>query len=111
MRESVQVLYYPDMMPEQTALKKAVLFFDEIHFMDRPSFSCDGGLGTIGAQSRLRWFEHAFRNDGVPLYVHGVRRPLPVFEERASHTFLVTSPSQKLLRLVGLSLLSSQKRV
>jgi hypothetical protein len=70
MRYSVKVLYYPDMIPEDTALKKAVLFFDEIHFMDRPSFMFEGGLGTIGAQSRLRAFEEMFRRDGVPLFVH-----------------------------------------
>ncbi|WP_175047407.1 hypothetical protein [Burkholderia lata] len=66
----MKVLYYPDMIPEDTALKKAVLFFDEIHFMDRPSFTFEGGLGTIGTQSRLRSFEELFRRDGVPLFVH-----------------------------------------
>ncbi|WP_175581862.1 hypothetical protein [Burkholderia singularis] len=70
MRDPVKVLYYPDMIPEDTALKKAVLFFDEIHFMDRPSFMFEGGLGTIGTQSRLRSFEELFRRDGVPLFVH-----------------------------------------
>lgn len=53
MRDKVNVLYYPDMIADQATLKKAILFFDEIHFMDRPSFTFEGGLGTIGMSSPL----------------------------------------------------------
>ena len=70
MREKIEVLYYPDMLSDQTTLKKAILFFDEIHFMDRPSFSFHGGFGTIGAASPLRQLEKSFRDNGVPLFVH-----------------------------------------
>ncbi len=70
MRDKINVLYYPDMFADQTTLKKAILFFDEIHFMDRPSFTFDGGLGTIGMQSPLRQFERLFRRDNVPIYIH-----------------------------------------
>lgn len=65
-------LYYPDMMPDNTTLKKAILLFDEIHFIDRPSFTLKN-YGTIGAPSPLREVEESFRDDAkIPLYVHGI---------------------------------------
>ena len=70
MRDKINVLYYPDMVADQTTLKKAILFFDEIHFMDRPSFTFDGGMGTIGMKSPLREFEQLFRRDNVPIHIH-----------------------------------------
>jgi hypothetical protein len=70
MRDKVNVLYYPDSLSDHLTLKKAILFFDEIHFMDRPSYSFEGGIGTIGMDSPLRGWEEKFRNDGVPLFVH-----------------------------------------
>jgi hypothetical protein len=36
--DPVNVFYYPAMAASDSALKKALLFFDEIHFMDRASF-------------------------------------------------------------------------
>lgn len=72
MRETIRVLYYPDMLADDLTMKKSVLFFDEIHFMDRPSFTFEGGLGTIGTESPLRQFAPLFKRDGVPLYVHEV---------------------------------------
>ncbi len=55
-------------------LKKAILFFDEIHFMDRPAFTFQTGpkasWGMIGSQSYLRPYEQSFREEGVPFYVH-----------------------------------------
>ena len=72
MRDKIKVLYYPDMQVSETTLKKCILFFDEIHFMDRPAFTI-GNFGLIGAQSPLRATEQSFREDaGVPLYVHSV---------------------------------------
>ncbi len=50
-------------------LKKAILFFDEIHLMDRPSFMF-GNFGMIGTASPIRQYEASFRENGVPLYVH-----------------------------------------
>lgn len=76
MREPVNVFYYPDMASSDITLKKAILFFDEIHFMDRGSFFFGGGqgqVGTIGAASPLRAYEHSFREHGVPLYVHDAK--------------------------------------
>lgn len=71
MRDKVNVLYYPDMQVSETTLKKCILFFDEIHFMDRPAFTI-GNFGLIGALSPLRMAEESFRKDaGVPIYVHG----------------------------------------
>jgi hypothetical protein len=73
MRDPVNVFYYPEMIASDSTLKKAILFFDEIHFMDRASFFFGGGrgqIGTIGAASPLREYEDAFRESGVPLYVH-----------------------------------------
>ena len=67
----INVFYYPEMLAAQATLKKAILLFDELHFMDRPSFSFGSGQGgLIGAPSPLRQFEALFRGEGVPLYVH-----------------------------------------
>lgn len=70
MRDSrINVFYYPDMFVARATLKKAILLFDELHFMDRPSFFF-GTLGTVGAACPLRPVEASFREDGVPLFVH-----------------------------------------
>lgn len=71
MRDKINVFYYPAEATANSTLKKAILFFDEIHFMDRPSFMFPGQYGTIGAPSPLRQFEASFRDEGVPLFVHG----------------------------------------
>jgi hypothetical protein len=77
MREKIRALYYPDFYPDPIALIKAILLFDEIHFMDRPAFSFylnpdpkAGGWGLLGAASPLRANEVELRENGVPLYVH-----------------------------------------
>jgi hypothetical protein len=57
------------MVAEHATLKKAILLFDEIHFIDRPSFMF-GNFGTIGTASPMRQVEQSFRDEGVPLYVH-----------------------------------------
>lgn len=72
MRDKVNVFYYPSMVAEQATLKKAILLFDEIHFIDRPSFMF-GKFGTIATASPLRRFEQSFRDERVPLYVHSPR--------------------------------------
>lgn len=59
------------MIVSETTLKKAILLFDELHFIDRPSFTFDN-FGSIGAASPLRSFEASFREAGVPLYVHSI---------------------------------------
>jgi len=69
--ERVNVFYYPDMMADIATIKKAILFFDEIHFMDRPAFTFAGGaFGLIGCASPLRRVEQSFREEGVPFFVH-----------------------------------------
>jgi hypothetical protein len=35
MRTPVNAFYYPDMALPELTLKKAILFFDELHFVDR----------------------------------------------------------------------------
>jgi hypothetical protein len=82
MRTPVNAFYYPDMISSDLTLKKAVLFFDELHFVDRASYSFGGGgqgqIMTIGCASPLRSYEASFRENGVPLYVHEVPNgPLP----------------------------------
>lgn len=72
MRSKISAFYYPDMYSSETTLKKAILLFDEIHFMDRPSFGIKN-YGSIGASSPIRQLEKSFRDAGVPLYVHEVR--------------------------------------
>jgi hypothetical protein len=73
MRDRINALYYPDYVPNLATLKRAILLFDELHVMDRPSFSFGGpktsNFGMIGADSPLRQYEQAFRNEGMPLYV------------------------------------------
>jgi hypothetical protein len=70
MRDKINVFYYPEMLADPATLKKAILFFDEIHFMDRPSFNFASGFGSIGMESPLRQWEKKFQEDGVPLFVH-----------------------------------------
>jgi hypothetical protein len=82
MRIPVNAFYYPDMISSEVTLKKAILFFDELHFIDRASYSFGGGgqgqIMTIGCASPLRSYEASFRENGVPLYVHGApNRKLP----------------------------------
>jgi hypothetical protein len=70
-KERINVFYYPEMSAAFPTLKKAILLFDEIHFMDRPAFTFGGGAyGLIGAPSPMRRVEDSFREDGVPLFVH-----------------------------------------
>jgi len=75
MRQPINALYYPDFTLNEITLKRAILLFDELHIMDRPSFSFGGykksNFGMIGAASPLRQYEQAFRDAGMPLYVHG----------------------------------------
>jgi hypothetical protein len=73
MRDPISVLYYPDFFADYVTVMKAILLFDEIHFMDRPSIMFGAGrgqFGTIGAASPLRSYEASFREEGVPLFVH-----------------------------------------
>jgi hypothetical protein len=69
LRDKVNAFYYPSMVADSATLKKAILLFDELHFVDRPSFTF-GNFGTIGTASPLRAYEASFRENGVPLYVH-----------------------------------------
>lgn len=75
MRDRLRAFYYPDFWVEYVTLIKSILVFDEIHFMDRPSFSFyfgpnSQGFVTVGAASPIRQHEAWFRSEGVPLYVH-----------------------------------------
>jgi len=73
MRNPINVFYYPDFCADHTTLMKAMLLFDELHFMDRPSMFFGGGpgqFGTIGAASPFRQIELAIRQEGVPFFVH-----------------------------------------
>ena len=60
------------MVADNATFKKSILLFDELHFIDRPSFTF-GHFGTIGTTSPLRAFEKSFRDEGVQLYVHSPR--------------------------------------
>jgi hypothetical protein len=73
MRDKINILYYPDFNVDYSTLVKAILLFDELHFMDRPSMMFGAGtgqIGTIGAASPLRQYQASFREQGVPLFVH-----------------------------------------
>lgn len=79
MRNKVSVFYYPSMIAYETTLKKAILLFDELHFIDRPSFMF-GNYGTVATTSPPGPYEQSFRENGVPLYVH-TPRDGPVYGE------------------------------
>src|SRR5579863_435584 len=75
MRDKLRAFYYPEFWVEFPTLVKSILLFDEIHFMDRPSFSFyfapnSHGFVTVGAPSPIRQHETWFRSQGVPIYVH-----------------------------------------
>ncbi len=91
MRTPVNAFYYPDMISSDLTLKKAILFFDELHFVDRASYSFGGGgqgqIMTIGSASPLRSYEAKFRENGMPLYVHeapGGQLPSEILEQVAA---------------------------
>lgn len=71
MRDKVNVLYYPGDVPDLSTLKKAILLFDELHFMDRPRYVFEWGCSSEAAErSPLRNLAGDFQAAGVPLYVH-----------------------------------------
>jgi hypothetical protein len=73
MRDPVRAFYYSNSFLPMATLLKSMLLFDELHLMDRPSFTfiCYGGhFGMVGHESPLRQYEQAFRDEGFPLYVH-----------------------------------------
>ena len=73
MRDRINAFYYPDFVADLATLMRAILLFDEIHMMDRPSFQFGEGMGSfglIGSNSPLRQVEQSFRDEGVPFYVH-----------------------------------------
>ena len=111
MRTPVNAFYYPDMISSDLTLKKAILFFDELHFVDRASYSFGGGgtakIMTIGCATSLRSFEAGFREYGMPLYVHGAPNgPLPpeIVEQVAAdmnHAKSQTSGPRPLISLLA----------
>lgn len=73
MRDQVRAFYYSSSFIPLETLLKSMLVFDQLHMMDRPSFTfiCHGGhFGMIGHESPVRRYEKAFRDEGFPLFVH-----------------------------------------
>jgi hypothetical protein len=73
MRDPVRAFYYASHFLPTSTLWKSILLFDELHVMDRPSFTfiCHGGhFGMMGTASPMRQFDESFRREGFPLYVH-----------------------------------------
>jgi hypothetical protein len=73
MRDPIKVFYYPEFFADYSTVMKAMLLFDELHFMDRPSMSFGGGEGqfmTIGAASPYHQLAVQIRKEGVPFFVH-----------------------------------------
>lgn len=63
-------LYYGGVIPEEHALKRALLLYDHLHFLDRGSFSLNGRYGTIGMGSPLRQWQSRFQSDGIAVSFH-----------------------------------------
>jgi hypothetical protein len=73
MRDQVRAFYYSSSFIPFETLLKSMLLFDEMHIMDRPSFTfiCHGcHFGMVGHESPARRYEKAFRDEGFPLFVH-----------------------------------------
>jgi hypothetical protein len=70
MSGTLRAFYYPSSFARAETVKKALLMFDELHLMDRPSFTF-GNFGMVGSASPLRGFDKSFQNEGVPFYIHG----------------------------------------
>jgi hypothetical protein len=86
MRDKVSVFYYPDMDASNSTIKKAILFFDEIHFVDRPSLSFGkqgtwGSFTTVGCPSSFRELQPALKQEGIAAYVHPATVMGPVSQE------------------------------
>ncbi len=73
MRDLIRVFYYPDYIMPLLTLKKAILFFDEIHVMDRPSFEVTEVFGTVGCASPLRSLAAWLNEHCLPFQVHEAR--------------------------------------
>lgn len=73
MRDQVRVFYCSSSFVPYGTLLESMLLFDELHLMDRPSFTfiCYGGhFGMVGHESPVRPYEKSFRDEGFPLFVH-----------------------------------------
>src|SRR5262249_41555913 len=73
MRDQVRAFYYSSSFIPFETLLKSMLLFDELHMMDRPSFTfiCHGAhFGMVGHESPVRPYERAFRDEDFPLFVH-----------------------------------------
>jgi hypothetical protein len=74
MREEIRAFYYPDFIADQPTVAKAILLFDELHFMDRPGLSFFGSGGMLGMPSPIRDFLPNFNEAGIPVFVHNAPR-------------------------------------
>jgi hypothetical protein len=74
MSEEINAFYYPEFIADQPTIAKAILLFDELHFMDRPGLSFFGSGGAMGMRSPIRDFLPNFNDAGVPVFVHNAPR-------------------------------------
>ena len=70
MSTEIKAFYYPEFAADQATVAKAILLFDELHFMDRPGLSFLGSGGQIGMPSPIRPFLPNFKAAGIPVVVH-----------------------------------------
>lgn len=70
MSAEIKAFYYPEFAADQATVAKAILLFDELHFMDRPGLSFLGSGGQIGMPSPVRPFLPNFKDAGIPVVVH-----------------------------------------
>lgn len=62
--------YYGYHAPGGPTLKKALLLYDEIHIMDRPSFTIDNKFGSIAQDSPFRLLPQILSNSDINIICH-----------------------------------------
>ena len=80
MSSEIKAFYYPEFMADQPTVAKAILLFDELHFMDRPGLSFFGSGGAMGMRSPIRRFLPNFNDAGIPVFVHNAPREARLLE-------------------------------
>ena len=74
-RDPINILYYPDFFVDDSTLIKAILLFDELHFMDRPSMMF-GKMGRPGL-----WWKRLLANG--PWDRKRAEDPLPLWPDES----------------------------
>ena len=92
-------LFYGNHYTTSLTFKKALLLYDEVHFLDRSSFTLRGQYGTVGKKTPYRRIPPELEEENVKIICHEppsgiISEPLKASiaedmrDERFVHTFI-----------------------